>query len=201
MTDVELDRVVAADVKRQLTPKKPEPKEKLPEETVVRFVKNLSDREPKLPSDYERCISKSYSEQMQQGKSWKKVPQLGEQEIQSTPPLKVFPDKDVHNDSTGLSVSQVIGATGFPMAELAWKYVHGKSLVRPEQVPNLTTQMRRLHEWYMKVAKGGQIMLMVAVKEEHFFQEYNICIMLEENLPLSIKTPSTNLSSLAIVCK
>jgi len=177
LTHEETRTVVAAEVKRHFAPQKPEPKEKLPEEVVVRFVKNLSDPEPKLPSDYERSISKSYSEQRKIGK---KVPQLGEQEQQSIPPLKVFPDKDVHKDSTGLSVAQVIGDTGFPMAEIAWKYVHGESLVRPEQVPKLTTQMRRLHEWYLKVAKGGQIMLMVALKEEHFFQEYDICIMLEE---------------------
>ena len=82
----------------------------------------------------------------------------------------MFPDKDVHNDSTGLSVAQLIGDTGFPMADLACKYVHGQPLVRPEQVPNLTTQMRKLHEWYIKVANEGRIMLMVAVKEEHYFQ-------------------------------
>ena len=164
-------------MKRQLAPKRPEPKEKLAEEVVVRFMKNLSDRPPKLPSDYERCIEKSYSEQMQQGRSGKKVPQLGEQEQQSIAPLKVFPDKDVHNDSTGLSVAtQGIGDTGFPIAEIAWKYVHGQTLVRPEQVLNLSTQMRRLHDWYMKVAKQEQTMLMVAVKEEHFLQEYEVHI-------------------------
>jgi hypothetical protein len=132
LTDEETRKVVVADVKRQLQPKKPEPEEKLSEEVVVRFMKNLSDPEPKPPSDYERSITKSYGEQR---KSGKKVPQLGEQEQQSIAPLKVFPDKD----STGLSVAQVIGDTGFPMAEIAWKYVHGQSLVRPEQVPNLST--------------------------------------------------------------
>ena len=128
---------------------------------------------PKPPSDYERSIEKSY-EQRGQGRCGKKVPQLGEQEQQSLALLKVFLDKDVHNDSTGLSVAQVIGDTGFPMAELAWKYVQGRSLVRPEQIPNLQTQMRRSHEWYMKVAKEGRIMLMAAVKEEHYFQDYLI---------------------------
>ena len=36
--------------------------------------------------------------------------------------------------------------------------------------------MRKLHEWYIKVANEGRIMLMVAVKEEHYFQQYEICI-------------------------
>ena len=82
----------------------------------------------------------------------------------------MFPDKDVHNDSTGLSVAQVIGDSGFPMAELAWKYVEGGSLVRPEQIPNLQTQMWRLHEWYMQASKEGNTMLIVAVREEHYFR-------------------------------
>ena len=90
--------------------------------------------------------------------SGKKVPQLGEQEIQSIPPLKVFPDKDVYNDiasDLGISVAQLIGDADIPKADLAWKFVLGQPLVRPEQVRHLPTQMRRLHEWYMEVIKEG----------------------------------------------
>ena len=119
--------------------------------------------------------------------SGKKVPQLGEQEIQSIPPLKVLPDKDVaatyNNDiasSLGITVAQLIGDEDIPKADLAWKFARGQPLVRPEQVRHLPTQMRRLHEWYMKSSKEGREMLMVAVKNEHYFREDSICIELEE---------------------
>jgi len=79
------------------------------------------------------------------------------------------------------SVAQLfIGGADIPKAELAWKFVPGNPLVRPEQVPHLPTQMRRLHEWYMKVVKDGRTMLMVAVKKEHYFIDNEICIELEE---------------------
>ena len=61
---------------------------------------------------------------MEERKSGKKVPQLGEHEVQSIHPLKEFPDK--YNDSTGLSgAPQVIGDSRYPIAdEIAWKYVY-----------------------------------------------------------------------------
>ena len=92
----------------------------------------------------------------------------------------MFPDKDVHNDSTG----QRIGDSGHPMAELAWRYVHGQPLVRPEEVGRLPTQMQKLHDWYMQVAKEGRTSLWVAVKKEHYFNENQIYIELEENFQL-----------------
>ena len=61
-----------------------------------------------MPSDYDRSIQKSYKQQIEQTRSsasGKKVPQLGEQEIQSIPPLKVFPD---------ISVAQFIGGADIP---------------------------------------------------------------------------------------
>ena len=114
-------------------------------------------------------------------KSGKTVPQLGEQAMQSTPPLKVITDKvtDAARD-IGTSVDQLLGTEGFPMAELAWKYVPGNPLVRPEQVPHVSTQMRRLHEWYMKEVKNGREMLMVKVKEEHYFYENELWIDFSE---------------------
>ena len=114
-------------------------------------------------------------------KSGKTVPQLGEQAMQSIPPLKVNTDKvtDAARD-IGISVDQLLGNEEVPMADVAWQYAPGKSLVRPEQVPHLSTQMRRLHEWYMKEVKNGREMLMVKVKEEHYFYENELCIEFPE---------------------
>ena len=55
LTDEELKEKVDADVKRQLAPKRPEPKEIIPEETVKKFVRNLSGPPSHVanrPSDY-----------------------------------------------------------------------------------------------------------------------------------------------------
>ena len=64
--------------------------------------------------------------------------------------------------------------------ELAWKYVRGKPLVRPQQIPLLLTQMRKLHEWYEEITKGDHNYLMVAVRYEHYYREDSIAIELEE---------------------
>ena len=78
----------------------------------------------------------------------------------------------------GISVAQFIGEEDIPKAELAYKYVHGQPLVRPEQVAHLPTQMRRLHQWYMKAVKEEREMLMVTVKQENYFREDMLCIEL-----------------------
>jgi hypothetical protein len=53
----------------------------------------------------------------------------------------------------------------------------------------------------MDVIREGRTMLMVQVKEEHYFRDNKVGIMLEELFSYTIKTPSTNFSSVAIVCK
>src|SRR4051794_16255873 len=99
-----------------------------------------------------------YNEE-QRSKSGKIVPHLREQTMQSTPPLlKVInTDKQATDVARELSITidQLLGTEEIPMADVAWQYVHGQSLVKPEQIPKLSTQMRRLHEWYMKEAKNG----------------------------------------------
>jgi hypothetical protein len=95
----------------------------------------------------------------------------------------VLPDQDYTADfarDAGMSVSQLLGNADIPMAEVAWKYEKGKPLVRPEKIPLLPTQMRKLHEWYLKVAKEGRQMLMVKVRIEHYFREDEIHIDIEE---------------------
>ena len=56
---------------------------------VERTIENLYDPAPSPPSDYRRSIERSY-EEMGQAKKGKLVPQLGEQPVQSVPPLHVF---------------------------------------------------------------------------------------------------------------
>ena len=66
LTPEELDESVRANVKRQLAPKRPPPKEIIPLEKVARFLKNLRKGPPQppvLPDDYERCIEKTISQE------------------------------------------------------------------------------------------------------------------------------------------
>ena len=107
---------------------------------------------------------------MEQKKCGKKVPQLGEQEVQSIAPLKVFSDKAaLYNDNVA---HQVLGDTGYAIAEIAYKYVLGQPLVTDTKA--LTTQLWKLHNWYMTAAKEGRFYLMAGVKEEHYFREYAV---------------------------
>ena len=59
-------------------------------EKAKKLLKNLKRPPPVLLSDYDRSIVKSYAKP--ERKIRKQVPQLGEQENQSCPPLKVFSD-------------------------------------------------------------------------------------------------------------
>jgi hypothetical protein len=67
-----------------------------------------------------------------------------------------------------------------PKAPLAWKYEKGKGLIPPEKEKTLPSQMRRLHEWYMSVAKDEQEILLLKVSKEHYLGEDLIHIDFEE---------------------
>jgi hypothetical protein len=57
------------------------------------------------------------------------------------------------------------------MDDLAYRYEYGKPLVRPEEVPHLPTQMQRLHHWYVEAcSKEGSNMIMVGIRDEHYFR-------------------------------
>ena len=76
-------------------------------------------------------------------------------------------------DNLGVSLVEYLGSMKeYPMAEpFKYKYQHGKPLVRPEEVPNLPTKMRRLHQCYMEKAKKGTNWLILGIKDEHFLRE------------------------------
>jgi hypothetical protein len=190
MTDEENTAIVKAEVKAHFAPKKPVVKEKLDPKVIQHFVDLVEQPASHVlhrPSDYDRCIDQSFKKRQRTKSStasMKQVPQLGEQKNQSIPPLKVLSDAELRvaaiATSQGLTVDQMRGLEEIPKAELAWKYVYGQPLVRPDKIPQLPTQMRRLHDWYMKVAKEERKFIMVKVKMEHYYREDLICIEIDE---------------------
>ena len=197
MTEEENKWVVDAQVKAHFAPKPPPtPKEKIFEKVIPHFVDLAKPAMKKRRSNYERSISKSYYQQKNQqssltgsNKSRKTVPQLEEQEVQSIPPLKVSTDKAVTDADRemaremGITVEQLLGIEEVPTMdpkELAWKYVPGNPLVRPEEVPLVPTQMYKLHEWYLREVNVGRESLMVKVKLEHYFHGKDLWIELPE---------------------
>ena len=92
--------------------------------------------------------------------------QLGEQPVQSVPPLMVFDEKAVQSSRQN--------TTDYPIAEVAYKFVQGKDLV--ENVRSLPTSMRNLHIWYTNATQRGIEAIMVRVKDEHYFQEYSVSV-------------------------
>jgi hypothetical protein len=134
-------------------------------------------------SDYDRSITKSHEEHVQRPrKRGKKVPQLGEQENQSCPPLNVFSTEvDLQPEvarevqdaaaNVGVSIAEYLGSlVEYPMADLAYQYKYGEPLVKPELIKTLPTKMRRLHDWYMKVSKEGLTWIVLEIEDEHFFR-------------------------------
>jgi hypothetical protein len=55
-----------------------------------------------------------------------------------------------------------------PTHLLVWQFKHGKPLARPEEVPKLTTQLRRFHNSYMKESTDGRTTIGVFVQDHYF---------------------------------
>ena len=69
----------------------------------------------------------------------------------------------------------------FPEDQMKHKYRHGKSLVRPNEVKDLPTKMRRLHKWYMKASKEAENWIVLGFKNEHYgYGDGEIMIEFEE---------------------
>jgi hypothetical protein len=120
------------------------------------------------------------------------IAQLGEQAKQSVSSPKVFasdagrsvaqPGQDHAYDfatEAGLTLSQLMSGD-LPTTPLTWKYEKGKSVVPPGKEKTLPSQMRRLHEWYMDMAKGEREILLLKISKEHFLGEDLIHIEFEE---------------------
>ena len=147
---------------------------------VHRTVENLYDPVPSPPSDYRRSIERSYDSMMEaknptrsgskEIKGIHQVYQLGQQPVQSIPPLKVFDEKAVQSSRQN--------ETDYPMATVVYQFVQGKDLV--ENLRKLPTSMRNLHTWYSNATKEGIETIMVRVNEEHYFQEYSVSVDFSE---------------------
>ena len=110
----------------------------------------------------------------QQLKSGKQVAQLGEHANQSVPALKVMPEKVVDQEAFRIDDP---APTEY---QYAWTWVYGSTLVRPEHVNSLTTQMRRLHTWYEKAVEAKHDAIWLYVRKEHFFREYEMYVPFSE---------------------
>ena len=125
-------------------------------------------------------------------KAGKLFPSWENRQCNRSPPLKVSTtDKPVITDAArqmareaGVTVEQLLGIEDLPTnideKDLVWKYVPGNPLVRPEEVELLPTQMRRLHDWYLREVKAGRESLMVKVKPEHYYHGKDLWIELAE---------------------
>jgi hypothetical protein len=196
-----------AEVKAHFEKKVPEPEPVIDPKVNEHFTKFLEAKNVDDPcdrTDYERELTKTYNRAQREkrasaksrsssshtttARGEKKVPQLGCQEKQSIPPLQVsssLPDPEYLAGiaaSLGCTVDELIpdGEGGFVGPEPPYRYAYGQPLVRPEQIHELPTQMRRLHDWYLDVTKQERMYLYAKVKKEYYFREDEIIIHLEE---------------------
>ena len=160
----------------------------LPEEKVdpVKAKRTLAalTKPPKSPpkGNYERIIGKEFAEAERSGstvsdqrlkerRAGKQIAQLGEQAKQSCPPLKV-PASDIVDPRMvpgyGNPADYLPDDVHYDILEVQiQRYEYGKPLVKDER--SLSTMMRRLHDWYLKICRdsGGRSTLYVKVKKEH----------------------------------
>ena len=69
----------------------------------------------------------------------------------------------------GMTIRQYLNQLqGYADDELKHPFEIGKPLVRPNQVKDLPSKMRRVHHWYMKAAAKGGNWIYVHHKNEHY---------------------------------
>ena len=207
-TEYQKWKVDIADKKK---PKKPE-FPATPEEhaACVKMVKTLAQPPPTYAADYERSIRKSSEAKEQRLKSkssGKSVAQLGLQENQSCPPLKVYSDTEVcssravveqrYDDDeyagfdpefvamyggpakdAGLSIPEYLEHVQL-FTDLAYTYQYGQPLVKAHLVNELPTKMRRLHRWYMEACEKSANWIYLEVKKEHYGHATKETVMIE----------------------
>ena len=99
----------------------------------------------------------------------------------------------------GISLSQVNGKDITFLAQDTWKWEYGKPLVPKDHMKSLGTQMRKLHDWYLKATEKGTQMISMLVTEEHFKGEDLVPIYLEELFQL-YKQDALDLSIISAYC-
>ena len=83
--------------------------------------------------------------------------------------------------------------------QIVWKWEYGKSLLPPDQIELLPTQIRKLHKWYLEVTKVGREVILEKVIEEHYIGEDQVQIYLEELYQL-YKLDALDLSIVSTYC-
>jgi hypothetical protein len=153
----------------------------IPPQTVKHFAETRMKR-PELRADYDRSLGQS-SKAMKEAK---KVAQLGQQDIQAAPHFIVEP---YHDPETASMIERAARAQGasveyedyYPTAQVVNKYRYGSDLVKPGELARLGTQMRRLHDWYLKACRRCESYITVYLRDEHYFRgEDEINLELEE---------------------
>ena len=201
---------VAADVKRQLAPRKPEPKKIF---TPKQKKEQPSQIEINRPDDYLRCMRRvrSHTTTSSSASGKRDIAQLGEQAKQSISPLKVLPTDQGSAAGIALSYAAEFAAeAGITLSQLesedipisdveVWKWEYGKPLLPPDQIELLPTQMRKLHNWYLQVTKEERKMIVVKVTKDHFIGEDEVHIYLEE-LSFLYKLDALELSLISTYC-
>ena len=116
MTPKELDAWVQEDVRKQLKPKKPSPKEPVDPVGKKFYLSLMCLPKPPLMSDYDHSITKSWEKKS--NRRYNQVPQLSEQPKQSVPPLVVLSKEDEATaefvKETNLTKAQLLGQEKIP---------------------------------------------------------------------------------------
>jgi hypothetical protein len=189
-----------AKVKRQLAALRPTPTPKQvytmkQKKWAIDMLTQPSQYELNKPDDYKRCLDKQV-QAIQEAKNTsatargkRDVAQLGEQAKKSVSPLKVFasdaggsvaqPSPYDFVNEAGLTLSQLLEGD-IPTAPLAWRYEKGKSLIPPQKEGILSTQMQKLHKWYLDASKGVREFLLLRVPKDYFLGEDLVHIEFEE---------------------
>ena len=103
----------------------------------------------------------------------------------------------------GISLSQleagIVGGDMGPKLKVVWPWKYGESLVPPDQINLLPTQIRILHDWYLEVTKEERILIPVKITEEHFIGKDEMPIDFEELYQL-YKLDALDLSIISTYC-
>lgn len=198
---VESKKEVAAHFAKPL-PKPPSPFSHLAPKELRKKVDEIDrqkrmEKPPSSISDYNRCLQKESERAKKQ--AGRGVPQLGEQSLQSIPPLVV----DQYGSNTSASdiltqmasseevdfveMSKIFKRIGLPLEEMdfpvadvvsTWqKFEHGKPLWDPTKESQLSTQMYLLHKWYIRACERGQVSFGVRVRQEHWSRGTDVMLV------------------------
>jgi hypothetical protein len=189
-----------AKVKRKLAALRPTPTPKQvytqkQKQWAFDMLTQPSQYELNKPDDYKRCLDKQVDVKEEANKKSttargkRDVAQLRAHAKKSISLLKVFASdaggsvaQPSHADfvaDAGLTLSQLM-YEDIPKASVARQYEKGKSLVPPKIKRNLTTQIRKLHKWYMHAAKDAQEFLLMKITRDHFLGEDLVHIEFDE---------------------